>query len=122
MWKGRDPSSLLGTHARMHARMHSPSTYARTPRIPMLATLAAMLPALFIPCKSHPPSSYPPSLATKLPMTLTRGCRAGLLQVCHNLPPYLGRPAPRWASCEPCPPPGRPTRWAVARAMAETDR
>ncbi|KAG2443608.1 hypothetical protein HXX76_001959 [Chlamydomonas incerta] len=45
-----------------------------------------------------------------------------VVRVCHNLPPYLGRPAPRWASCEPCPPPGHPVRWAVARAMAETDR
>ncbi|EFJ50257.1 hypothetical protein VOLCADRAFT_104071 [Volvox carteri f. nagariensis] len=26
--------------------------------------------------------------------------------VCHNLPPFLGRPTPRWRSCEPCPPPG----------------
>ncbi|GLC73421.1 hypothetical protein PLESTF_001373600 [Pleodorina starrii] len=44
--------------------------------------------------------------------------------VCHNLPPYLGRPSPRWASCEPCPPPtaGGLVRYAVARVMAETSR
>lgn len=38
--------------------------------------------------------------------------------VCHNMPPYMGRPA-AWRACERCPAPGA---YAVGRAMLETDR
>ncbi len=43
--------------------------------------------------------------------------------VCHGMPPFMGRPRPRWASCAPCPPTGGrdPVARAIARVMAETD-
>jgi hypothetical protein len=63
---------------------------------------------------------------------------AVVVAVCHNMPPFLGRPQPQWASCEPCPPSARSLAaategrqggggsgtpetmiYTVARAMAE---
>ncbi|KAG2497097.1 hypothetical protein HYH03_004688 [Edaphochlamys debaryana] len=63
-----------------------------------------------------------PGVHSRLLALRTKPTRPTIV-VCHNLPPYMGRPRPRWASCEPCPPPPPArVRYAVGRAMAETDR
>lgn len=40
------------------------------------------------------------------------------VSICHNMPPYMGRPA-AWRACQRCPAPGA---YAVGRAMVETDK
>lgn len=42
-----------------------------------------------------------------------------MVSVCHNMPPYYGRPGAAWAACEPCP---SQDAYAVGRAMVETSR
>ncbi|KXZ47296.1 hypothetical protein GPECTOR_36g22 [Gonium pectorale] len=75
-------------------------------------------------CDDQQAGSMAPAVHAQLLALRSKPSRPAIA-VCHNLPPYLGRPSPRWRSCEACPPAGASSglvRYAVARAMAETDR